>query len=38
VAIDFHKNNFILSDPSPEIPYLKWARVRQNSELGISFS
>jgi hypothetical protein len=31
--IDFQKNNFTLFDPSPEIPYLKWARVRQNWRL-----
>ena len=31
-SIDFQKNNFTLYDPSPQIPYLKWARVRLNSE------
>ncbi|OQY55610.1 MAG: hypothetical protein DRR08_07415 [Candidatus Parabeggiatoa sp. nov. 2] len=30
VPIDFHKNNITLSDPLPQIPYLKWARVRLN--------
>jgi hypothetical protein len=30
VSIDFQKNNFTLYDPSPEIPYLKWAKVRPN--------
>jgi hypothetical protein len=29
-TIDFKKNNFTLSDPSPEIPYLKGAKVRPN--------
>jgi hypothetical protein len=36
--IDFQKNNFSLSAPLPQIPYLKWARVRLNSDRGKSFS
>jgi hypothetical protein len=31
-TINFQKNNFTLSDPSPQIPYLRWARVRLNTE------
>jgi hypothetical protein len=30
LPIDFQKNNFTLSAPLPQIPYLKWARVRLN--------
>jgi hypothetical protein len=30
--IDFHKNNFTLSDSLPQIPYLNGARVRLNRE------
>jgi hypothetical protein len=35
--IDFQKNNFTLSDPSPQIPYLKWARVRLNRDHILAF-
>jgi hypothetical protein len=37
ISIDFHKNNFTLSDPSPKIPYLKWARVRLNRVKVLAF-
>jgi hypothetical protein len=33
----FSENNFTLSDPLPQIPYLKWARVRLNSEHILAF-
>jgi hypothetical protein len=35
--LDFQKNNFTLSEPSVEIPYLKWAWVRLNRVKILAF-
>jgi hypothetical protein len=35
--MDFQKNHFTVSEPSPQIPYLKWARVRLNIEQILAF-
>jgi len=37
INIDVQKNNFTLSDPLPQIPSLKGARVRLNSERIFAF-